>query len=92
MTEHYIAFHVTIAECTRNPLFPVLITSLTSAMRDTNPVVWKVRTSEEERLEVVDWHASIASAIQQRDPQAATKAMSKHFEQAMLSLVNSGFN
>jgi DNA-binding FadR family transcriptional regulator len=92
MTEHDIAFHVSIAECTRNPLFPVLISSLTSAMRDTNTVVWQVRTSEEDRMEVVDWHTSIAASIQQKDTQAAIKAMSEHFDQAMLSLVNSGFN
>ena len=92
MTEHDIAFHTSIARCSHNPLFPVLIASLTTAMRDTNPVVWQVRTSEEERLEVVDWHTSIAQAIDQRDTKEAMKAMSKHFDQAMLSLVNSGFN
>jgi DNA-binding FadR family transcriptional regulator len=92
MTEHDIAFHLSIARCARNPLFPVLIASLTTAMRDTNPVVWQVRTSEEERLEVVDWHTSIAQAIEQQDTKEAMKAMSRHFDQAMLSLVNSGFN
>ena len=92
MTEHDIAFHTSIARCSHNPLFPVLIASLTTAMRDTNPVVWQVRTSEEERLEVVDWHTSIAQAIDQRDTKEAVKAMSRHFDQAVLSLVNSGFN
>lgn len=92
MTEHDITFHTSIARCSHNPLFPVLIASLTTAMRDTNPVVWQVRTSEEERLEVVDWHTSIAHAIELRDTKEAMKAMSRHFDQAMLSLVNSGFN
>ena len=92
MTEYDIEFHVTIAECTRNPLFPVLISSLTTVMRETNPIVWKVRTREDEQLEVVDWHAQIATAIKERDTAAAVRAMSRHFDEATLSLVNSGFN
>lgn len=92
MTEHDIAFHVSIAEATRNPLFPVLISSLTTAMRETNPIVWRVRTSDEEQLEVVDWHTAVAEAIRQRDTTGAVKAMSRHFDEAMLILVNSGFN
>jgi GntR family transcriptional repressor for pyruvate dehydrogenase complex len=92
MTEFDIEFHVTIAECTRNPLFPVLLSSLTTVMRETNPIVWKVRTRDEEQLEVVDWHAQIAAAIKERDTAAAVRAMSRHFDEATLSLVNSGFN
>jgi DNA-binding FadR family transcriptional regulator len=92
MTEHDIAFHVAIATATRNPLFPVLVASLTTAMRETNPIVWQVRTQQAEQLEVVDWHTTVAEAIRQRDPVAATQAMSRHFDEASLSLVNSGFN
>lgn len=92
MTEHDIAFHVAIANATRNALFPVLVSSLTSAMRDTNPIVWNIRTDEAERSEVVDWHDAIAVAIKERDTAAAVKAMSEHFDEAILSLVNSGFN
>ena len=92
MTEHDIAFHVAIANATRNALFPVLVSSLTSAMRDTNPIVWSIRTDEAERTEVVDWHDAIAIAIKERDTTAAVKAKSRHFDEAILSLVNSGFN
>ena len=92
MTEHDIEFHVTIAEATRNALFPVLVKSLTTAMRETNPIVWQVRTQEQEQREVIDWHRAIARAIEQRDAPAATKAMSRHFDEATLSLANSGFN
>ena len=92
MTEYDIAFHVAIAKSSRNPLMPVLISSLTSAMRDTNPIVWQTRNQEKEQLEVVDWHAAIAQAIKQRDTAQAAKAMSRHFDEATLGLVNSGFN
>ncbi len=92
MTEYDIAFHVAIAQSSRNPLMPVLITSLTSAMRDTNPIVWKTGTHDDERLEVIDWHATVAEAIMDRDAGKAGKAMSRHFDEATLGLVNSGFN
>ncbi|QIB67390.1 FadR/GntR family transcriptional regulator [Kineobactrum salinum] len=92
MTEHDIEFHLTIAEATRNPLYPVLISSLTSAMRETNPIVWQARTKPEERLAVMDWHAAIADAIAARDTAKATEALSRHFDEALRGLVNSGFN
>jgi len=92
MTEYDIAFHIGIARATRNPLFPVLIGALTTAMRRTNPVVWQVRTRAEEQLEVIDWHTAVAQAIKQRDATGAVKAMSLHFDEAALGLVNSGFN
>jgi DNA-binding FadR family transcriptional regulator len=91
-TEHDIAFHVAIANSTRNPLMPVLITALASSIRDTNPVVWKTRIHDVEQLEVVDWHVAIADAIRDRDAARASKAMSRHFDEAALGLVNSGFN
>jgi GntR family transcriptional repressor for pyruvate dehydrogenase complex len=92
MTEYDIAFHVAIANSSRNPLMPVLVSALASSMRDTNPIVWKTRTREAERLEVVDWHEAIAAAIRDRDAAMASKAMSKHFDEATLGLVNSGIN
>jgi GntR family transcriptional repressor for pyruvate dehydrogenase complex len=92
MTEHDIAFHIAIANSARNPLMPVLVSALTSSIRDTNPIVWKTRTHEAEQLEVVEWHVAIAEAIRDRDAAQAMKAMSRHFDEASLGLVNSGFN
>lgn len=92
MTEHDIAFHVAIANSSRNPLMPVLISALTSSMRDTNPIVWKSRIHDVEQLEVVDWHQAVAEAIRDRDAAQASKAMSRHFDEASMGLVNSGFN
>jgi GntR family transcriptional repressor for pyruvate dehydrogenase complex len=63
VTECDIAFHVTIAAATRNPLLQILISSLTSAIRNTNPIVWSVRKADKEKLEVVLWHSAIAEAI-----------------------------
>lgn len=92
MTEYDIAFHVEIARATRNPLFPVLVSSLTEAMRETNPIVWRSRTREEEQLKVVDWHREVAEAIRDQDTQRALETMSLHFDEALRGLVHSGFN
>lgn len=92
MTEYDIEFHVAIAQSTRNPLLPVLVESLTSAMRETNPIVWQIRTTEAERLEVVDWHEEVAIAIKERNTAEAIAAMSRHFDAATRGLVTAGFN
>jgi DNA-binding FadR family transcriptional regulator len=92
MTEHDIAFHVAIAECARNPLYPVLISSLTTVMRETNPIALRVLTRLDKQLDVVDWHAAIAEAIRDRDADRAVASMARHFEEATLGLANSGFN
>jgi GntR family transcriptional repressor for pyruvate dehydrogenase complex len=42
VTECDIAFHVTIASATRNPLLP----ALTSTIRNTNSIVWSVRKAD----------------------------------------------
>lgn len=92
MTEYDIAFHVAIAQATRNPLFPVLVASLTGAMRETNPIVWRCRKTKKERLEVISKHEDIALAIQQRDSTAAISALEKHFDIASSGLLKAGFN
>ncbi|MCE8024699.1 MULTISPECIES: FadR/GntR family transcriptional regulator [Halomonadaceae] len=92
MTEADIAFHVAVAQATRNPLFPVLVSSLTTAMHDTNTIVWRYRTSSTAREEVVALHGAIAQAIMERDPDAARAALEKHFEVASQGLILAGFN
>lgn len=92
MTEADIAFHIAIAQATRNPLFPVLVSALTTTMRDTNAIVWRYRTSETAREEVVDLHATIAQAISARDPDSARAAVEKHFDVASRGLVLAGFS
>lgn len=92
MTEFDISFHEEIARATRNPLFPVLVSSLTQAMRETNPIVWRSRTRKDEQLKVVDWHRCIAEAIRDQDTERAMEVMALHFDEALRGLVHSGFN
>ena len=90
--EQDIAFHTALAHATRNPLFPVLVTSLTSAIRETNPIVWRHRRDTDARREVVEAHAGIAQAIADGDPEAACAALAAHFDLASRALVTAGFN
>ncbi len=92
LTECDIEFHVTIAGATRNPLLPVLISSLTSAIRNTNPIVWSARKTDLEKLEVVSWHSAIAEAIAAKDLDAAISALAIHFDKATSGLASAGFN
>ncbi len=92
MTEYDIAFHIAIAEATRNPLLPVLVTALTGAMRETNPIVWRSRKTTEAQMEVVALHEEIAVAIANRNPTTAVEALQKHFDVAASELVKAGFN
>ena len=92
LTTQDIAFHVAIAEASRNPLFPVLVSALTSAMHETSPVVWRHRRDEAARLRVVQAHDDIARAIANREPEAASEAMGRHFDMAFQALVHAGFN
>ncbi|WNC66972.1 FadR/GntR family transcriptional regulator [Thalassotalea nanhaiensis] len=92
MTEYDIKFHKLIAEATNNPIFPVLIASLAAAIRDTNPILWKVRQSKPQQVEVVELHENVAKAIVGKDPQAAIEAMANHFDVASAWLLKAGFN
>lgn len=92
MTECDIAFHTAIAQAARNPLLPVLVASLTGAMRETNPIVWRSRKSDEEQLEIIILHEEIATAIEDGDPEAAILALERHFDVASSGLVKAGFN
>jgi DNA-binding FadR family transcriptional regulator len=90
--EYDIAFHAAIARASRNPVFSLLIDSFADLMRQTCPIGWRSRRSEEERAAVFDQHDLIAQAIKAGDPDAAAAAMSAHFDHSLLALANSGFN
>jgi DNA-binding FadR family transcriptional regulator len=92
ITEYDIQFHNAIAEASRNPLLGVLVLSLSSAIRETNPIVWRYRRTEAEQMEIVELHERIAEAISARDPDAAREAMEAHFGVAIAGLAKAGFS
>lgn len=91
-TEHDIAFHRVIAEASRNPIFSLQINSFSDLMRETCPIGWRSRRTDEARLSVFDQHDLIAEAILKGDPVAAEQAMAEHFKLSILALNSSGYN
>lgn len=88
--EHDIAFHTTIGQASRNPMFDLIVRSFDTVTRATWPLSWAARSTDAERLKVVDLHDAVVDAIEARDPSAAVVAMAEHFDSSSRALVNAG--
>lgn len=88
LTQHDIAFHQSIALAGGNMLFHQIIRSFEPLMRIAVPSAWRTRTTEAQREQVLQVHAEIASAISDRDPEAAAKAMDRHFDTTIGDLLH----
>jgi GntR family transcriptional repressor for pyruvate dehydrogenase complex len=87
-----IEFHEAIARASRNPLFALLAASFRVVTRETWATGWASRPTDNARMESVEGHSAIATAIQDRNPQAAEKAMADHFDLTVKALLNAGVN
>lgn len=85
-----MAFHESIARASRNPLFSLLVGSFRVVTHETWAIGWASRPNDEARRESVGGHALIAAAIQERNPQAAERAMADHFDLTVKALLNAG--
>lgn len=88
--EHDIALHLAIAHASRNPLFALIIGAFGGVTRQTWPIGWKSRTSNEERQAMSELHVVIAEAIAAGDPTAAARLMDEHFDQSIKALLRAG--
>ena len=80
MTRHDIAFHQGIAMASGNALFLQIVRSFEDLMRVAVPTAWQTRTTVAQRDIILAHHHAIAQAIVDGDPDAATAAMSAHFD------------
>jgi GntR family transcriptional regulator, transcriptional repressor for pyruvate dehydrogenase complex len=85
-----MSFHEAIARASRNPLFVLLVGSFRVITHETWAIGWASRPSDDARRESVGGHSVIASAIQDRNPQVAEKAMADHFDLTVKALLNAG--
>ncbi len=76
---HDIAFHLLIAQASRNELFRQIVSSFAPLMEVAVPAAWQTRETEAERASTLDRHRDVARAIADRDPEAARAAMEEHF-------------
>jgi GntR family transcriptional repressor for pyruvate dehydrogenase complex len=88
--EHDLAFHVAIARASRNPVFALIIGAFQGVTRQTWPIGWKSRSSDDERRAMNALHVELAQAILDGDPQVAAALMNRHFDQSIKTLLAAG--
>lgn len=87
---HDIAFHEAVAAASKNPVFKLIVGAFHVVTRQTWPVGWAARATDEDRRAVVACHVEIASAIAARAPQRAERAMAEHFDNSVRALFAAG--
>lgn len=90
--EHDIAFHEKIARASKNPLFALMVGAFHVVTRQTWPIGWTMRASDEDRRGNIACHVEIATAIVARDPKRAERAMAEHFDNSVKVLLAAGIN
>lgn len=89
MARHDIAFHEAIARASHNALFVQIVSSFGPLMEVAVPTAWSTRTTDAERLTIIERHRAVADAILRGDPQAAQAAMDDHFDASIGGLLES---
>jgi GntR family transcriptional regulator, transcriptional repressor for pyruvate dehydrogenase complex len=88
--EHDIAFHQLIAMASRNKVFEMLVSAFEGITRDTWPIGWRSRKSDDERLAMIQLHIDLAHAIVAKDPTGSAAIMSRHFDISTRALLDAG--
>ncbi|MBX3431144.1 MAG: FadR family transcriptional regulator [Hyphomonadaceae bacterium] len=86
-TAHDIAFHNAIAAASHNALFIQIVASFAPLMEIAVPTAWGTRVAKTRKQLMIDRHRAVAAAILARDPEAATRAMALHFDDAIGDLL-----
>ncbi|MBD9385553.1 FadR family transcriptional regulator [Agrobacterium sp. AGB01] len=88
--EHDLAFHLAVAKASKNPVFELILGAFQNVTRQTWPIGWKSRTSDEQRHAAGQLHIAIGQAIAAGDPQIAATLMAKHFDESVHALIAAG--
>jgi GntR family transcriptional repressor for pyruvate dehydrogenase complex len=88
--EHDLAFHLAIARASKNPVFELILGAFQNVTRQTWPIGWKSRTSDEQRRAAGQLHIAIAQAVAAGDPQTAATLMARHFDESVHALLAAG--
>jgi GntR family transcriptional repressor for pyruvate dehydrogenase complex len=88
--EHDIAFHEAVAAASKNPLFALIVGAFHVVTRQTWPVGWAARASDDDRWANVGCHRDIAAAILGGDVRRAERAMADHFDNSTKALLAAG--
>jgi DNA-binding FadR family transcriptional regulator len=88
--ESDLAFHLEIARASKNPIFAMIVGAFQGVSRQTWPIGWRSRSSDNERHAMNDLHVAIAEAIVAGDPQASSQLMAQHFDESVKALLAAG--
>jgi GntR family transcriptional repressor for pyruvate dehydrogenase complex len=92
LMEHDLAFHRALAKASKNPVFALIVGAFQGIARQTWPIGWKSRTSDEARDAMIATHEEIARAVAAGDPQQAVSAMAVHFDESVRALLSAGLS
>ena len=92
LMEHDLAFHMALATASKNPVFALIVGAFQGITRQTWPVGWKSRTTDEARNTMIDTHERIALAVMAGDPQKAVAEMAIHFDESVRALLLAGMS
>lgn len=88
--EHDLRFHQALALASRNPVFSMIIGAFVGVTRQTWPIGWRSRTTDEGRDRIVGLHREIARAVKAGEPDTASHAMGEHFDESVRALLQAG--
>jgi len=92
LMEHDIAFHRALAVASCNPVYALIAGAFEGIIRQTWPIGWRSRSSQEARERMIDAHMRIADAVAAGDPQSADENMSLHFDESVRALLQAGLS
>ena len=87
-----LAFHMALATASRNPVYALIVGAFQGIIRQTWPIGWKSRMTDDARQTMIDTHRRIADAVATGDPQTAAKAMNAHFDESINALLQAGLS
>lgn len=88
--EHDLAFHMAIAQASKNPVFAMIVGAFQGVSRQSWPIGWRSRAQLDERKRSVQTHIDMADAIAIGDPQKAASLMKTHFDDSTKVLLDAG--
>lgn len=88
--ESDLAFHLAIAQASRNPIFAMIVGAFQGVSRQSWPIGWRNRIKMDQRVASVQTHIDIAGAIVTGDPQQANALMTIHFDDSIKVLLDAG--
>ncbi len=90
LMRHDLAFHLTLARASKNPVFALILGAFQGIMAQTWPIGWRSRTTAEAREAMIANHERIAAAVAEGDPERAQAAMAAHFDESVRALIAAG--